>query len=55
METEKRKYRCEGCGELRPCYVETNQETSYVSVPIEELVCVLDKTNQTSYHWVEVV
>ncbi len=53
IETEKRKYKCEGCGELRPCYVETNQAPSSISVPIKDLRCVLDDTNQTSYFWVE--
>ncbi len=53
METEKRKYKCDGCGSNRPCYVETNQEPSYISMPIEDLRCVLDETNQ-SYLWVEV-
>jgi hypothetical protein len=34
--------------------VETNQEPSNISIPIEDLKCILDETNQTSYHWVEV-
>lgn len=54
MNTEKRKYKCEGCGKDRPCYVETNQEPSDISIPIEDLKCILDATNQTSYHWEEV-
>lgn len=54
METEKRVYKCEGCGVSRPCYVETNQETSCISMPIEHLKCILDETNQTGYSWVEV-
>ncbi len=53
MKTEKRKYKCKGCGESRPCYVETNQEPSSISAPIEDLICILDGTNQTSYFWVE--
>lgn len=54
MKTEKRKYKCEGCGPARPCFVETNQEPSMTQIPIEDLKCVLDETNQTGYHWVEV-
>jgi len=54
MKTEKRKYKCEGCGESRPCYVETNQEPSNITEIIEDLKCILDETNQTSYFWVEV-
>ncbi len=54
MKTEKRKYKCEGCGEYRPCYVETNQEPSDITVTIEDLKCILDETNQTSYFWTEV-
>jgi hypothetical protein len=53
METEKRKYKCEGCGVDRPCYVETNQEPSNISIPIEDLKCILDETNQTGYNWKE--
>jgi len=54
MNTEKRKYKCEGCGSKRPCYVETNQELSTISFPIEDLKCILDKTNQ-SYLWKEIL
>lgn len=54
MQTEKRKYKCEGCGSARPCYVETNQEPSNISIPIEDLRCILDETNQTSFKWVEI-
>lgn len=54
MKTEKRMYKCEGCGISRPCYVETNQEPSNISLPIEDLRCVLDETNQ-SYSWAEFV
>lgn len=54
MKTEKRRYKCEGCGPARPCFVETNQEPSMISIPIEDLRCVLDETNQTGYHWEEV-
>ena len=55
MKTEKRKYKCNGCGEERPCYLETNQEYSdFRYLDIEEFVCVMDSTNQTSYNWVEI-
>jgi len=53
MNTEIRKYKCIGCGIERPCYVETNQEQSVISFPIEDLKCILDETNQ-SYSWVEI-
>ena len=51
---EKRRYKCEGCGVSRPCFVETNQEPDGLSEPIEDLRCILDETNQTSFDWVEV-
>lgn len=55
MVTEKRRFKCDGCGVERPCYVETNQETPYFSsLLIEDLVCILDATNQTSYNWAEI-
>ena len=54
MKPEKRKYKCNGCGEDRPCYVETNQEPSAITDVIEDLKCILDETNQTSYFWVEI-
>ena len=51
----KRKYKCEGCGKDRPCFVETNQEISDFSwLEIESLKCILDETNQTSYNWEEI-
>lgn len=54
MVTENRKFKCEGCGKARPCYVETNQEkTTFSSFLIEDLKCILDETNQTSFNWVE--
>ena len=52
--SESRRYKCEGCGMARPCIVETNQEPSKISIPIEDLKCVLDETNQTGYRWVEI-
>lgn len=51
MITEKLKYKCTGCGLGRPCYVEVNQELNKLFEPIEDLVCILDATNQTSYNW----
>lgn len=55
MKTKKRKYICNGCGIERPCKVETNQEITGLSwVEIEELKCILDETNQTSYNWKEI-
>ena len=53
-DVKKRRFKCNGCGESRPCYVETNQEPSSMSLPVEDLRCVLDETNQTGFHWIEV-
>lgn len=50
-----RKYRCNGCGEDRPCYLTTNQEPHTLDyMQIDDLKCVLDATNQTSFNWKEV-
>ena len=49
-----RKFQCTGCGHDRPCYLETNQEKTPFLDCIEDLKCVLDETNQTSYNWKEV-
>ena len=51
-----RKFKCTGCGEDRPCYLETNQEKSEIAFfdAVEDLKCVMDATNQTSYNWQEV-
>ena len=54
MKTERRKFKCEGCGSARPCFVETNQEPSNVTIIEEDLKCILDETNQTSYEWIEI-
>ena len=56
METVKRKFKCTGCGIERPCFLETNQAESAIAFydAAEDLVCVLDSTNQTSYNWKEV-
>lgn len=52
----KRTFKCTGCGEDRPCILETNQEKREISFydALEDLKCVLDETNQTSFNWVEV-
>ena len=42
---------CYGCGKDRPCYVETNQEQRTLCDPVEDLKCILDETDQTSYNW----
>jgi len=58
MSIEKRKFKCNGCGEGRPCFLETNQEPHSNSemndLFTEDLKCVLDSTNQTSYNWIEI-
>ena len=55
MATEKKKFKCNGCGESRPCYVETNQEnTNFSPLLVEDLICILDTTNQTSFNWIEI-
>ena len=52
----KRKYKCTGCGIDRPCVAETNQEKAQIAFydEIDNLKCILDETNQTSYNWKEV-
>lgn len=51
----KRKFKCNGCGEGRPCFIESNQYPTISDCDIvENLKCILDETNQTSYNWVEV-
>ena len=55
MSTVKRKFKCTGCGEDRPCFLETNQEPNPIDdSPIDDLKCILDNTNQTSYNWKEI-
>lgn len=54
MKTERIKFKCEGCGKSRPCFVETNQGPSSITIIEEDLKCILDETNQTSYEWVKV-
>ncbi len=54
MKTKKQKFKCEGCGKGRPCFVEINQEPNNLAIVEENLKCILDETNQTSYDWVEV-
>jgi hypothetical protein len=54
----KRKFKCTGCGDDRPCLLETNDEPNPISnmgyLFIEDLKCVFDSTNQTSYNWKEI-
>ena len=52
----KRKFKCTGCGDDRPCLLETNQEKGEIAFydHAEDLKCVLDSTNQTSYNWKEI-
>lgn len=47
-----KRYICYGCGKSRPCIVSTNQE-KWVEDEIDNLKCILDSTNQTSYNWKE--
>lgn len=52
--SETKRFKCTGCGEYRPCFVETNQESRDTADKIiEDLKCILDSTNQTSYNWKE--
>ena len=52
----KRKFKCNGCGEERPCFLESNQEdNNRIEWDIvDELNCVLDDTNQST-NWVELI
>ena len=54
-ETIKRKYKCTGCGVDRPCVIETNQckTGAFFLDEIDNLKCILDPTNQTSFNWCE--
>ena len=54
---KNRKFKCIGCGKYRPCFLETNQESSEIAFydAMEDLKCVLDTTNQTSYKWEEIL
>ena len=51
----KKKFICTGCGEDRPCFLEINQEDMPFPHTTNDLVCVLDATNQTSYNWKEAI
>ena len=57
METVTRKFKCTGCGDDRPCILETNQQKDEIAFydEVEDLKCVLDSTNQTSYNWKEII
>ena len=56
MKTIKRKFKCTGCGNDRPCFLETNEDKDVIAFydATEDLKCVLDSTNQTSYNWKEI-
>ena len=52
MTIQKRKFKCTGCGEERPCFLEVNQEANGMDfMMIDDLVCVLDHSNSTSFNW----
>lgn len=53
MATEKRIFKCIGCGESRSCLIKTEQEMSPYFEEKEQLKCILDDTNQ-SFEWIEV-
>ena len=52
---QNRKFKCNGCGEDRPCFLEINQGSKEIDFydETEDLKCILDSTNQTSYNWTE--
>ena len=55
MSTVKREFKCTGCGVDRPCFIESNQEPNHIDDSIfDDLKCILDDTNQTSYNWTEI-
>lgn len=47
----KHTVKCVGCGEDRPCYIESH---GLDRLRIDGLKCILDETNQTGYCWEEV-
>ena len=51
-----RKFKCIGCGEDRPCIIEVNQEVNeaFDYMLVDDLKCMLDETNQTSFNWTEI-
>ncbi len=49
----KQILKCTGCGEDRACILEINQE-QYDYEIVNNLKCILDETNQTSYNWKEI-
>lgn len=54
-EIKKKKYKCTGCGEDRPCYLEINREPHTLDyMQVYDLKCVLDETNHTGCNWREV-
>lgn len=56
MGIKKRVFKCTGCGEDRPCILETNEdEDAYAFYDhTEDLKCILDPTNQTSFNWEQI-
>lgn len=52
----KRKFKCNGCGKARPCFLEINTEKNeHLNYGVlESLKCVLDESNHTSYDWQEI-
>ena len=54
MKIKKRKFKCEGCGKDRPCFVEINQDPSSLGFVDVDLKCILDETNKTGYEWKEI-
>lgn len=53
-EFETRKFKCTGCGEARPCYLEVTEQQFYDNNMINNLKCVVDDTNSTGFNWEEV-
>ena len=59
MSVKTRVFKCTGCGDDKPCTLKINQEPYNHGLTdndllTEDLKCVLDSTNQTSYAWEEV-
>jgi hypothetical protein len=48
-----RKFKCNGCGEKRPCHLEVTEQDYYDHDMLDNLKCVVDETNQTGFNWVE--
>jgi len=48
-----RVFECNGCGDERPCRLEIYEGDVPFPFDHNELKCVLDPTNQTSFNWTE--